>query len=87
MGLEAKITAFDDYDLKGKLFQQEYAIFIISTTGQGEPCKNMKKSWELLLNRNLTRSSLANLKFTVFGLGDSGYTIFNAMARKLNKRL
>ena len=45
------------------------------------------KSWKFLTRKDLPSDSLANLNFTVFGLGDSSYEIFNAMARKLHQRL
>lgn len=35
----------------------------------------------------MPKNSLATLKFTVFGLGDSSYELFNAMAKKLTQRL
>jgi sulfite reductase alpha subunit-like flavoprotein len=35
----------------------------------------------------LPPGSLGNINFTVFGLGDSSYALFNAMAKKLTQRL
>jgi sulfite reductase alpha subunit-like flavoprotein len=35
----------------------------------------------------LPKNSLSSLNFTVFGLGDSSYELFNAMAKKLTQRL
>lgn len=37
--------------------------------------------------KDLPADSLKNIKFTVFGLGDSNYQLFNAAARKLHRRL
>lgn len=59
----------------------------MATTGDGEPPSSMIKSWKFLLRKDLPSNSLKNLKFTVFGLGDSSYLLFNAMAKKLTKRL
>jgi sulfite reductase alpha subunit-like flavoprotein len=59
----------------------------VATTGDGEPPSSMIKSWKFLLRKDLPSNSLKNLKFTVFGLGDSSYALFNAMAKKLTKRL
>ena len=47
----------------------------------------MVKSWQFLLRKDLPPSSLAALNFTVFGLGDSSYEQFNAVAKKLTQRL
>jgi sulfite reductase alpha subunit-like flavoprotein len=43
----------------------------------------MINAWRFLLRKDLPPGSLSNLKFTVFGLGDSSYEKFNAMAKKL----
>ena len=63
------------------------AIFIVSTTGQGEPPDSMKKFWRALMNKHLPVSLFAELNFTVFGLGDSTYDNYNVIARKLFIRL
>ena len=47
----------------------------------------MKKTWRFLLRRSLPANSLAHLRFSVFGLGDSTYPKFNFVAKKLFKRL
>ena len=65
----------------------QLVVFIVATTGDGEPPSSMLKSWKFLLRKDLPTNSLKNLKFTVFGLGDSSYVLFNAMAKKLTKRL
>ena len=40
-----------------------------------------------MLRKDLPAGSLKGLKFSVFGLGDSAYEYFNAMAKKLTQRL
>jgi sulfite reductase alpha subunit-like flavoprotein len=82
----AKVSAMDDYDIT-QLPTEKIIVFIVATTGQGEPTATMKKSWKFLTRKDLPSDSLSNLNFTVFGLGDSSYEIFNAMARKLYQRL
>ena len=62
-------------------------VFIIATTGEGEAPSSMAKTWQFLLRSDLPSNSLAKMRFTVFGLGDSSYELFNAMAKKLTKRL
>ena len=47
----------------------------------------MRNSWQFLLRADLPPNSLSALHFTVFGLGDSSYALFNAMAKKLTQRL
>jgi sulfite reductase alpha subunit-like flavoprotein len=43
--------------------------------------------YRFLLRRDLPSSSLSLLSYSVFGLGDSSYPLFNAIARRLNQRL
>lgn len=76
----------DDYDIT-QLPTEKVVVFVISTTGQGEPTATMKTSWKFLTRKDLPKDSLKEVNFTVFGLGDSSYEIFNAMARKLYQRL
>jgi sulfite reductase alpha subunit-like flavoprotein len=69
-------------------FPQEAAvIFIISTTGQGEPPSNFKQLWKFLLKKSLPPDSLSASNVAVFGLGDSGYIQYNVMAKKVFRRL
>jgi sulfite reductase alpha subunit-like flavoprotein len=56
---------------------------VIATTGEGEAPTSMSKAWKFLLRRDLPPGSLKTLNFSVFGLGDSSYELFNAMAKKL----
>ena len=62
-------------------------IFIIATTGEGDPPESMLKSWKFLLRKDLPSNSLKALNFSTFGLGDSSYELFNVMAKKLTQRL
>lgn len=39
------------------------------------------------MRQDLPTNSLPNLKFAVLGLGDSSYTKYNFVAKKLNRRL
>ena len=86
-GLSADIMAFDDYSIEQLPLEERLAIFVVATTGEGEPPVTMVNSWNFLLRDDLPPDSLADLNFTVFGLGDSSYELFNVMATKLNKRL
>jgi len=47
----------------------------------------MSNAWKFLLRSDLPPKSLDKLQFTCFGLGDSSYALFNAMAKKLTQRL
>ncbi|KPJ19340.1 NADPH-dependent diflavin oxidoreductase 1 [Papilio machaon] len=85
-GFRGPVQAMDDYPIS-QLIYEKFAIFVSSTTGQGDEPDNMKKFWKFLLRKNLPSNSLRNLKFGVIGLGDSSYEKFNFVGKKLNKRL
>ncbi|KAH3671129.1 hypothetical protein OGAPHI_000840 [Ogataea philodendri] len=68
-GLKIKLLAMDDLSLEDLQLETNVA-FITSTSGQGEFPTNGKQFWEALKSSTV---DLANLKFGVFGLGDSKY--------------
>lgn len=77
------IHAFDANNLPNT----ENVVFVVSTTGQGDPPDSMKEFWKILLHKDLTPLWLKGVHYAVFGLGDSGYVTYNYVARKLDKRL
>ncbi|XP_074026251.1 NADPH-dependent diflavin oxidoreductase 1-like isoform X1 [Leptinotarsa decemlineata] len=80
------VQALDEYNVL-ELINEKCVIFVCSTTGQGEEPDNMKSFWKFLLRKNLPPNILDNVKFAVFGLGDSSYAKFNFVAKRLYKRL
>jgi sulfite reductase alpha subunit-like flavoprotein len=84
--LSITVQSFDSFDRR-KLPEESTVIFVACTAGEGDVPDNMKKFWNFMLRKDLPASSLDGLEYAVFGLGDSSYTKFNAVARKLNTRL
>jgi sulfite reductase alpha subunit-like flavoprotein len=76
----------DEYDVMS-LPSETFVIMCASTTGQGDAPDNMRSFWAFLLRRSLGADSLTGTNFAVFGLGDSGYARYNAVAKRLDKRL
>ncbi|XP_023762726.1 NADPH-dependent diflavin oxidoreductase 1 [Lactuca sativa] len=85
-GCPIRILSLDEFD-PSSLPCEEYVIFVVSTTGQGDTPNSMKAFWTFLLQRSLNRQWLEKTNYTVFGLGDSGYQKYNFVAKKLDKRL
>lgn len=69
-GLKSVVLAMDDYPIED-LSNEENLILITSTAGQGELPQNGRNFWEAI--KGSTDIDLANVKFSVFGLGDSQY--------------
>ncbi|XP_073968391.1 NADPH-dependent diflavin oxidoreductase 1 [Rhodnius prolixus] len=84
--LHAEVSAMDDYNITN-LPNETLVVFVVSTTGQGDPPSNMKKSWRFLLRKSLPSDSLCSTRIAVLGLGDSSYVKFNFIGKKLHKRL
>lgn len=85
-GLIPKIELMDSFPIL-QLPKQKLVIFIVATTGEGEAPSSMLNTWRFLLRKDLPPNSLKTMNFSVFGLGDSSYEYFNAMAKKLTTRL
>eukprot|EP01080_Neovahlkampfia_damariscottae_P007759 gene7759-12229_t len=84
---DCSIYSMDEYDYKNKLEKEIFIIFVCSTTGQGEQPDNMKNFWNYLLQKKLKDDYLSNLTYTVFGLGDSSYPLYNFVSKKLFRRI
>uniref|UniRef100_A0A0E0N236 NADPH-dependent FMN and FAD-containing oxidoreductase n=1 Tax=Oryza rufipogon TaxID=4529 RepID=A0A0E0N236_ORYRU len=80
------VLPMDSFD-PSCLPSERFVVFVVSTTGQGDPPDSMKGFWRYLLKKNLGARWLEGVRYAVFGLGDSGYQKYNFAAKKLDKRL
>ncbi|KAL2137388.1 hypothetical protein VTI74DRAFT_9 [Chaetomium olivicolor] len=84
---QTTVDEMDSFKLADVL-RTSLAIFVVSTTGQGDMPKNTLKFWKNLRREKLNNTNcLRSLRFAIFGLGDSSYLKFNWAARKLRARL
>lgn len=81
-----RLAGMDEYNVLN-LPSEKLVVVCASTTGQGDAPDNMRSFWSFLLRRSLGADSLSGTNFAVFGLGDSGYAKYNAVAKRLDKRL
>ncbi|XP_007945159.1 NADPH-dependent diflavin oxidoreductase 1 [Orycteropus afer afer] len=84
--LGCRVLALDSYPVVN-LIKEPLVIFVCATTGQGDPPDNMKNFWRFIFRKNLPPTALCQVDFAVLGLGDSSYTKFNFVAKKLHRRL
>ncbi|OQR93667.1 NADPH-dependent diflavin oxidoreductase [Achlya hypogyna] len=76
------VSPLDDFPI-ASLPSLEHVVFVVASSGDGEAPENMTQSWKFLLRKSLASDSLATVRVAVFGLGDSSYAKYNAVARRL----
>jgi NADPH-ferrihemoprotein reductase len=76
-GLEVLVADLSDYDAEtiALIPEEKLAIFIVSTYGEGDPSDNTADLWSWLHKSKDT--SLQNLRYMAFGLGNSNYKYYN----------
>ncbi|ODV97282.1 hypothetical protein PACTADRAFT_49021 [Pachysolen tannophilus NRRL Y-2460] len=77
-----------DFDKLGALPSEvdgfKFVTFFMATYGEGEPTDNAVDFFDYLDNEC---DSLEGLKYLVFGLGNSTYEFYNAISKRLDKKL
>ena len=71
-GVTVKLTSLDQYRLND-LAKEEYAFFVISTQGDGEPPLTAKKFYDHIYRQPV---ALDKMKYSVLALGDTSYPLF-----------
>lgn len=84
--IDAVVADLSDYDSESisLIPQSKLVIFLLSTYGEGDPSDNASEFWDWL-KRNST--SLANLRYAAFGLGNSNYKYYNKVVDVLVEKL
>lgn len=77
--LEVLVADVSDYDHHtiAELSESQYAIFIMSTYGEGDPSDNSTSFLSWLQSK--PQVSFANLRYAAFGCGNSNYKRYNAV--------
>ena len=83
-GHAATVTSLDGYSTAA-LAQEEHAVLIASTYGEGDPPDAAKPFYRELTREDAPR--LTRLSYTVFALGDSSYEHFCKFGSDLDERL
>ncbi|KAJ1995540.1 hypothetical protein GGI25_001108 [Coemansia spiralis] len=86
-GYNASWHVLDDHQ-KFDFNSLRTAIFVVSTTGDGDPPDNSTKFWRAL--RKSTRSNpsaYSHLRYAILGLGDTNYSNFCNTAMRLDRQL
>jgi len=84
MGIEVEILDMDDY-VAEEIVNEELVFVVTSTFGNGEPPYNARPFMEHV--KGLEAGSLASLRYSVCGLGDSSYPNFAKCGKDFDARL
>ncbi|KAM0426107.1 hypothetical protein ACHAPT_008738 [Fusarium lateritium] len=91
-GLETMVADLEDYEYGNlDMFPEtSVAIFILATYGEGEPTDNAIDFYKSITDAAFSDSRnppLDNLRYIIFGLGNSTYEHYNLMGRSVNRIL
>ncbi|KAK9765095.1 hypothetical protein K7432_006850 [Basidiobolus ranarum] len=98
-GLRCMIADPEEYDMKylDQLPADKIAFFVVATYGEGEPTDNATELFNLLQEEDPKFSKgadpqgdgvpLKHLNYVVFGLGNTTYEFYNAVARFIDTKL
>eukprot|EP00808_Paulinella_micropora_P031045 g83163.t1 len=67
--------------------KERIAVFIVSTTGQGDPPENARQFFRFLKRNKAEKDWLSNLQYAILALGDTNYTHFCGAGKFLHKLL
>jgi sulfite reductase (NADPH) flavoprotein alpha-component len=83
-GLAPRLVSADHYRPR-ELAKERLLLVVISTQGEGEPPESARELFNYLKGKKPPQ--LAELRYAVFGLGDSSYALFNQAGRDLDALL
>jgi NADPH-ferrihemoprotein reductase len=78
-GINALVADISDYDAEtiANIQSTHFAIFILSTYGEGDPSDNTAGLWDWIKQVKDRKSRVENLRYLAFGLGNSNYKYYN----------
>lgn len=86
-GLNSNLFCLSLTEKKFTLEKEAFVVFVVSTTGEGDPPDTMCKFMRRLKKKTLPGTHLENLHYTLLALGDTNYTNFCNNGKALDKRL
>ncbi|KAF2645792.1 cytochrome P450 reductase 2 [Massarina eburnea CBS 473.64] len=78
-GINAMVADLSDYDAESisEIQKPYFAIFILSTYGEGDPSDNAVGLWDWIKRIKDQSTKLENLQYLALGLGNSNYKYYN----------
>ncbi|KAK9768909.1 hypothetical protein K7432_000036 [Basidiobolus ranarum] len=82
---QSKCIVADELD-KSTLEAENVLVFVVSTTGDGDPPDNSIKFWRQM-RKMKSQDILPHIQYTILGLGDTNYDNFCNTAKRLDRKL
>lgn len=83
--MSADLSDFDP-DSTALIPNSKFAIFILSTYGEGDPSDNANQFWSWV-TKNVSAGRLETLRYAAFGLGNSNYSHYNRVVDVVDQSL
>ncbi|KAI5477463.1 NADPH-dependent diflavin oxidoreductase 1 [Pseudohyphozyma bogoriensis] len=83
----AKMPEVGIIKINSQLSHEGLIVFVLPTTGNGAAPPSFIPFWTTLLHPEIPSNALEDLRYAVFGLGDSSYGKYNWVAKKMSRRL
>ncbi|PIC43471.1 hypothetical protein B9Z55_004196 [Caenorhabditis nigoni] len=87
IGLAPRLFTLDENEKKFNLNEEKLCVIIVSSTGDGDAPDNAARFVRRINRRTLPEDFLKSLEFVVLGLGDSNYSSYQLIPRKIDKQL
>lgn len=86
-GLQSKLFCLSQTEKKFTLEKEPLVVFVVSTTGEGDPPDTMLKFMRRLKKKTLPSDHLKECQYALLALGDTNYTNFCNNGKTLDRRL
>lgn len=86
-GFQPDVHCLSRSEKEFHLEKERVVVVVVSTTGDGDPPDTVVKFWRRLRRKTVPTDHLSGCQYALLGLGDSNYTNFCNMGKKLNRRL
>ncbi|EYB98389.1 hypothetical protein Y032_0131g1595 [Ancylostoma ceylanicum] len=87
VGLQPRLYTLDENEKQFHLEKEPFAVIVVSSTGDGDAPENAARFVRRLMRKSLKRNLLEDLDYALLGLGDSNYSTFQGVPKKIDTQL